>query len=374
VSDYRPVTDVWILGRPKIPYWGAYLSGFLGRARAFLCREDEPLLHVCGGRAKDYPFSTGLGPHDRTIDLDPECSPDFLMDVRKLGAAVGDLFPLGGTNRAPEVREVTKAVGPPPDNDKWPAALIDRPYTAEDASKYQPGVEAFPESLNDLLRRTLDCVRPGGRVGVIDYLWPQPPKKGVRLVACIGVVAGFNNRMRVYSVFERQAAIWRTPPQGAGRKAATLMESLDPDPAESDALMENLAADEQQTPASEHAEGGPLVNPSLEAIERVQVAADSLAARGCAACGGTGKNSKGGPCRGKVHEWLSGKILGRLLLERDTQPDQNDCRPRVSRTCQGQTAAGRTLKTLVETPVSLAPSSRGTGEPRTKRKAATSDF
>lgn len=303
MTDYRPICDVWILGRPKISYYGAYLSGFLGRARALLCREDEPLLHVCGGRAKDYPFSTGLGPHDRTIDLDPEVAPDFLLDVRKLGASPGDLFPLGG-DRPPEVREVTKASGPPPDNDKWPAALIDRPYTAEDAAKYAPGVEGFPEGLNDLLRRTLDCVRPGGRVGVLDYLWPQPPKKGVRLVACIGVICGFNNRMRVFSVFEKQAPIWRAAPQGAGRKKGekgeTLMEALDPDPEEADALIENL---DRQTSAAEdepeeHDEGGPLVNPSPAAIERAGAAAERAEAktRACVACGGTGRNSKGRPC------------------------------------------------------------------------------
>ena len=30
--SYRPITDVWILGRPKVRYYGAYPSGFLERA------------------------------------------------------------------------------------------------------------------------------------------------------------------------------------------------------------------------------------------------------------------------------------------------------------------------------------------------------
>jgi hypothetical protein len=34
---------------------------------------------------------------------------------------------------------------------------------------------------------------------------PQPPKNDVRFVACIGVMVGFNNRMRAFTVFEREA-------------------------------------------------------------------------------------------------------------------------------------------------------------------------
>lgn len=41
--NYRPITDVWILGRSKTKdpetgksYYGAYLSGFLERARPML--------------------------------------------------------------------------------------------------------------------------------------------------------------------------------------------------------------------------------------------------------------------------------------------------------------------------------------------------
>jgi hypothetical protein len=31
--SYRPITDVWILARPKVKYYGAYPNGFLERAR-----------------------------------------------------------------------------------------------------------------------------------------------------------------------------------------------------------------------------------------------------------------------------------------------------------------------------------------------------
>jgi hypothetical protein len=64
---------------------------------------------------------------------------------------------------------------------------------------------AFP-SANLILKNMLAVVRPGGRVGMLHYVLPQPPKTGVRFVACVGVIVGYNNRMRVFSVFEREGA------------------------------------------------------------------------------------------------------------------------------------------------------------------------
>jgi hypothetical protein len=40
---------------------------------------------------------------------------------------------------------------------------------------------------------------------MLHYVLPQPPRVGVRFVACIGVIVGYNNRMRCFSVFEREA-------------------------------------------------------------------------------------------------------------------------------------------------------------------------
>src|SRR5688572_14486588 len=70
--SYRPITDVWILGRPKVRYHGAYPSGFLERARALLgVSIDETVLHVCSGQIRYYPFR-GLGRHDLTVDIDQD--------------------------------------------------------------------------------------------------------------------------------------------------------------------------------------------------------------------------------------------------------------------------------------------------------------
>lgn len=181
MGNYRPITDVWILARPKVKYYGAYPNGFLERARALLgVGPRDSVLHVCGGRAREYPNKVrGFGPTDRTLDLDASLAPDYV-----------------GSAESP--------LPTPYEGWQWPAILADPPYTEADAAKYAPGAQAFPRA-NAILRNCLQGVRPGGRVGMLHYVLPQPPRVGVRFVACVGVIVGYNNRMRVFSVFEREA-------------------------------------------------------------------------------------------------------------------------------------------------------------------------
>ncbi len=182
--SYRPICDVWILARPKVKYYGAYPNGFLERARALLgVSPYDPILHVCGGLARQYPAKPrGFGPFDKTLDLDPALDPDFVQ---------------AATDELPWMHAI-------PCDVKWPALIADPPYTEADAAKYGPGAAAFPAA-NLILRRMLEVVRPGGRVGMLHYVLPQPPREGVKFVACVGVIVGYNNRMRVFSVFERLA-------------------------------------------------------------------------------------------------------------------------------------------------------------------------
>lgn len=183
--NYRPITDVWFLARAKLKggekYYGAYLGGFPERARALLgVTINDPVLHVCGGKAKLYPYKNGFGPNDKTLDLDPELKPDFLQDARDPLPKFAD-DSLGSTHY-------------------WGAILIDPPYSEKDAEEYAPGPAAYPKP-NLLLKNALAAVRPGRRVGIIHYMLPAP--RGARFVAAVMVLCGFNNRARVYSVFER---------------------------------------------------------------------------------------------------------------------------------------------------------------------------
>jgi hypothetical protein len=188
--SYRPITDVWFLARAKlkggVKYYGAYLGGFPERARALLgCRIDEPVLHVCGGMAKLYPYPRAFGSNDKTLDLDPATNPDFLQDARQ---------PFPPCNQT-VVADFSWT------RTHWAGILIDPPYSEQDAAHYKVGAEVYPKP-NQLIRNALDVLPVGGRVGIIHYVLPSPPTNA-KFVAAVGIFCGYNNRIRSYAVFEK---------------------------------------------------------------------------------------------------------------------------------------------------------------------------
>jgi hypothetical protein len=175
MTTYRPIADTWILARAKLKdgakYYGAYPGGFLHRARALLgVSQNDPVLHVCGGMVRAYPYS-GLGPNDRTLDADPALCPDFLTDAR-------EPYPSG-----------------------FAAVLADPPYSKPDADHYKPGASFYP-SPRVIVSRALAALPPGGRVGILHVVPPRPPA-GTRFVAAVTVIVGFDNAVRMFSVFEK---------------------------------------------------------------------------------------------------------------------------------------------------------------------------
>ena len=192
--SYRPITDMWFLARAKLKggkkYYGAYLGGFLERARALLgCNINDPVLRVCGGMAKDYPYKRGFGPNDKTLDLDPACNPDFLQDAR-------EHFPWCSIN----IHDDMSPGNGDGLSNPWSGIIIDPPYTEADATHYLPGPDKYPKP-NQLIKNALEVLPIGGRVGIICY---YPPRPGNSIfVACIGIISGFCNRIRCYSVYEK---------------------------------------------------------------------------------------------------------------------------------------------------------------------------
>lgn len=188
--SYRPITDKWILARAKLKpnadgsprkYYGAYLGGFPERARVIIgCPLDQPMLHVCGGMARYYPYARGFGPLDKTMDLAPACQPDFAIDCRS------QEWPDGFT-----------AAG----KVYWGGILIDPPYSEPDAEHYAPGASKYPNP-NQLVQTAINTLRVGYKVGIIHYIWPACPKNAME-VASIAVSCGRNNRERVFVVYER---------------------------------------------------------------------------------------------------------------------------------------------------------------------------
>lgn len=181
--SYRPITDVWFLARAKLKdgrkYYGAYLGGFPERARWLLgVSIDDPVLHVCGGMARYYPYVGGFGCNDATLDIDPATDPTFCQDARKP-------FPEGTDMN-------------------WRAILMDPPYSEQDADRYPAGRINYPTP-NLLIRNALNAVSVGRRVGLIHYSLPAQPKNA-KFIAAIGIMCGFNNRIRCFSVFEKRSA------------------------------------------------------------------------------------------------------------------------------------------------------------------------
>jgi len=167
-ARYRPLTDMWILARTQQKYYGAYPGGFLWRAKVLL---PGRMCHLCSGTVRG----------DFTVDIDPGVEPDLVADARDTGLP----------------------------GESIDAVLIDPPYTPEDARKYNS--KEYPEPRN-LMREAYRLVRPGGRVGMLHYIVPRPPQKDARLLAVVGVMVGFGNRIRVFTVFEKP----RTEPDNKG--------------------------------------------------------------------------------------------------------------------------------------------------------------
>jgi hypothetical protein len=183
--SYRPITDVWFLARAKLKggqkYYGAYLGGFPERARALLgVSINDPVLHVCGGKARYYPYKGGFGPYDATIDLDPDTYPDHVWDARKPYTFI----PEYGDPHA-----------------HYRAMLADPPYSTADAESYAPGAANYPPP-NLIVKNMIDALPVGGRAGIIHYILPKAPSN-TKFIAAVGVLCGFNNRIRVFSVFEK---------------------------------------------------------------------------------------------------------------------------------------------------------------------------
>ena len=167
---YRPICDMWLLARPKVKYHGAYPNGFLQRARVLIgCSDTDSVLHVCSGKVREYP-NRGFGISDKTVDIDISLNPDFVMDVKKQ-LPVGD----------------------------WKGVLIDPPYTQEDANQYN--ISDLPNP-NKLVKDCIELIDVGKRVGILHYICPSCPKDA-KFLCCIGVLVGFNNRIRCFSVYEK---------------------------------------------------------------------------------------------------------------------------------------------------------------------------
>ena len=114
--------------------------------------------------------------------MDESVAPDFMQDAR----SPWPLFETGNNDM------------------KWDHILIDPPYSPEDARRYPPGAETYPTP-EQLLKRAVEVLAPGGRVGIIHYLWPRPVPGLSKEIAVVAVGTGRQSRARWFTVFEKVA-------------------------------------------------------------------------------------------------------------------------------------------------------------------------
>lgn len=203
IIDSTPtMNDAWILARSKVKYYGAYPSGFLKRARRQLVGGDPEKIiwHIPGGMAREYNGTKGgillegFGINDLTIDLNPDCLPDYKIDVRDLLS----YFVIHSSTHYRVILQGHKKNVPMPRPD---GIIIDRPYTLKDADHYPPGADKFPQ-LSKLIKDCLEIVKPGCFVGAIDYEWPQLGKN-YKEVFLHPVLTGRGNKIRLFSGWEK---------------------------------------------------------------------------------------------------------------------------------------------------------------------------
>lgn len=151
-----------------VPVYGAYPKGFIPWALRMLGCDRCPaeVLHVCSGALTKEDVRDGT-----RVDLRPEASPDVVADGRALP------FPAAS----------------------WRGVLIDPPYSPEYARDLY-GTE-YPRP-SHLLAEAARVVRFGGRIGILHFLVPSPPK-GCEIVTVRGITQGCGYRIRALTIYVR---------------------------------------------------------------------------------------------------------------------------------------------------------------------------
>jgi SAM-dependent methyltransferase len=151
---------------PPTGVFGMYPSALIPKLMPWLRCERREVLHVCSG---GLPRGEGI-----RVDLRPEARPDIIADGRAL--------PLADASVA--------------------AVLLDPPYSEHYARELYG--TAYPRPAH-LLAEAARVVRPGGRIGFVHYIVPNPPE-GCHHVKTFGLSMGFGYPMRAVTLFEREQA------------------------------------------------------------------------------------------------------------------------------------------------------------------------
>ena len=162
------VHGTWYCGTKWKPssYWGQFPGNFLDRIMVMF--PTERMLHLCSGHA----YVKGAV----NVDILPTPARDIQADAAALPFAEGS----------------------------FAVVLIDPPYSEEDSVRY--GVKRLVSSV-DVLRESQRVLVPGGYLLWLDERYPSYRRKDWHLVGVIGVVTGFERRVRLLSIFKSRRTI-----------------------------------------------------------------------------------------------------------------------------------------------------------------------
>lgn len=156
------------------PVWGTFPRGFLAWAFRRLGAAPREILHVCSG---------ALGPDAGgvRVDLHAEARPDVQADGRRL----------------------------PFRDNTFRAVLIDPPWSVEYARDLYGTKYPRP---SHLLLEAARVLKPGGRIGFVHFIIPNPPV-GTRILRITGLTQGCGYRIRAFTLFQKhQAGLFETNP------------------------------------------------------------------------------------------------------------------------------------------------------------------
>lgn len=151
-------------GLEPSPVFGQYPRGMIGKILPWLRAPRHLILHVCSG---SLPKGDGI-----RVDVRRDARPDILADGRALPLRDGSVA----------------------------AVLLDPPYT-EHYAKELYGTD-YPRP-SHLLAEAARVVRPGGRIGFVHYITPNPPPN-THFVKCFALSMGFGFPMRSVAIYERR--------------------------------------------------------------------------------------------------------------------------------------------------------------------------
>lgn len=164
VYSHGWIYGLWFCGTSfqKAIYYGQYPSTFVKRIKTMF--PTERMLHLCCGRCHIEGATN--------VDIKPLPEVDLIADVEKL--------PL--VDRSYEV------------------VLIDPPYSQEDASRY--GVKRLIRS-GKVMEEVKRVLVSGGWLLWLDEKYPSYRRKEWSLRGLVGIVTGFERRVRVLSMFQK---------------------------------------------------------------------------------------------------------------------------------------------------------------------------